>query len=84
MSENFVDVRLNSSNLTLRIPQTFMTDWNENTLYNGKDLCIKRGISKNTRRRIDFVNIMLKKECDKMWDTYEIDTSSTTMKMDRI
>lgn len=84
MPENFVDVRLNSSNLTLRIPQTFMTDWNENTLYNGKDLYIKRGISKKTRRRIDFVNIMLKKECDKMGDKYEIDTSTTTMKLDRI
>jgi hypothetical protein len=84
MSENFVDVRLNGSNLTLRIPQTFMTDWNENTCYDGKDLYIKRGISKKTRRRIDFVNIMLKKECDKMWGEYEIDTSTTTMKLDRI
>lgn len=84
MSDNFVDVRLNSSNLTLHIPQTFMTDWNENTLYDGKDLYIKRDISKKTRRRIDFVNIMLKKECDKMWDDYEIDTSTTTMKLDRI
>lgn len=84
MSDNFVDVRLNGSNLTLRIPQTFMFDWNENTWYDGKDLYIKNGISKKTRRRIDFVNRMLKKECDKMWDTYEINTSTTTMKLDRI
>ena len=84
MSENFVDVRLNSSNLTLRIPQTFMIDWNENTWYDGNDLYIKKDVSKKTRRRIDFVNIMLKKECDKMRDKYEIDTSTTTMKLDRI
>ena len=84
MLENFVDVRLNSSNLTLRIPQTFATDWNENTWYDGKDLFIKKGISKKTRLRIDFINRMLKKECDKMWDSYEIDTLTTTMKLDRI
>lgn len=84
MFETFVEVRLNSSNLTLCIPQSFANDWNENTRYDGKDLYIKRGISKKTRRRIDFINRMLKKECDKMWDIYEIDTSTTNMKLDRI
>lgn len=84
MFKNFVDVRLNSSNLTLCIPKSFVNDWNENTCYDGKDLYIKRGISKNTRRRIDFVNLMLKKECNKMGDKYEIDTSTTTMKLDLI
>lgn len=84
MFKNFVDVRLNNSNLTLSIPKSFMYDWNENTWYDGKDLYIKKGISKKTRRRIDFVNRMLKKECDKMWDTYEINNLTTTMKLDRI
>lgn len=84
MFKNIVNVRLNSSNLTLYIPQSFANDWNENTWYDGKDLYIKRGIPKKTRRRIDFVNCMLKKECDKMWYKYEIDTSTTNMKLDRI
>lgn len=84
MTERIVKVRLNSSNLTLYIPKSFANDWNENTWYDGKDLYIKKGISKNTRRRIDFVDSMLKKECDKMWDKYEINTSTTTMKLDRI
>lgn len=84
MFEKIVKVRLDSSNLTLHIPQSFAIDWNENTWYDGKDLCIKRGISKKTRLRIDFVNRMLKKECDKIWDKYEIDTSTTTMKLNRI
>lgn len=84
MFENIVLVRLNSSNLTLCIPQSFAYDWNENTWYDGKDLYIKKGISKKTRRRIDFINRVLKKECDKMWDNYEIDTSTTNMKLDRI
>lgn len=84
MFEKIVNVRLNSSNLTLYIPQSFANDWNENTWYDGKDLYVKKGISKKTRLRIDFVNSRLKKECDKMWDTYEINTSTTTMKLDRI
>lgn len=84
MFDKIVNVRLNSSNLTLCIPKSFANDWNENTWYDGKDLHIKRGISKKTRLRIDFVNRKLKKECDKMWDKYEIDTSTTTMKLDRI
>lgn len=84
MFEKIVKVRLNSSNLTLCIPKTFADDWNENTWYDGKDLYIKRGISKKTRLRIDFVNRVLKKECDKIWDKYEINTSTTTMKLDRI
>lgn len=84
MFEKIVNVRLNNSNLTLCIPLSFANDWNENTWYDGKDLYIKKGISKKTRLRIDFVNRKLKKECDKMWDEYEIDTSTTTMKLDRI
>lgn len=64
MFKNFVDVRLNSSNLTLCIPKSFVYDWNENTWYNGKCLCIKKGISKKTRFRVDVINRMLKKECD--------------------
>lgn len=84
MFEKIVNVRLNGSNLTLYIPQSFANDWNENTWCDGKDLYIKRGISKKTRRRIDFVDSMLKKECDRMWDKYEIDTSTTNMKLDRI
>lgn len=38
MFEKIVKVRLNSSNLTLHIPQSFANDWNENTWYDGKDL----------------------------------------------
>lgn len=84
MFEKIVNVRLNSSNLTLYIPKSFANDWNENTWYDGKDLYIKKGIPKKIRRRIDFVNCILKKECDRMWDKYEIDTSTTNMKLDRI
>lgn len=84
MFKNFVDVRLNNSNLTLCVPQSFVYDWNENTLYDGKRLYIRKGISKKTRLRVDVVNRMLKKECDKMGDDYEIDSSATTLKLDRI
>lgn len=84
MIDALVNVRLDSSNLTLCIPKSFANDWNENTWYDGKDLFIKRGISKKTRLRIDFVDRLLKKECDKMWDEYEINTSTTTMKLNQI
>lgn len=84
MLKNFVHVRLNSSNLNLCIPQTFVTDWNENTWYDGKDLYIRKNISKKTRFRVVFVDHMLKKECDNMGDDYEIDLSATTLKLDRI
>lgn len=84
MFKNFVDVILNSSNLTLRIPQSFVNDWNENTMYNGMDFYIKRGISKKTRLRVDFVDRMLKKECDKLGADYEIDLTTTTLKLDLI
>lgn len=84
MFKNFVDVRLNSSNLTLCMPKSFVTDWNENTRYDGKALYIKRNISKKTWRRIVAIDHMLKKECDKMGDDYEIDPTTTTLKLDRI
>lgn len=84
MFKNFVDVRLNSSNLTLCIPKSFVTDWNENTWYDGKYFYIKKNISKKTRIRVLSVDRMLKKECDKMGRNYEIDASVTTLKLDRI
>lgn len=84
MLKNFVDVRLNNSNLTLCIPQSFANDWNENTMYDGKSVFIKKNISARTRRRVEFVDRMLKKECDKMGEDYEINTSATTLKLDRI
>lgn len=84
MFKNFVDVRLNNSNLTLCIPQSFVHDWNENTRYDGKCLYVKKGISKKTRLRVDFVNRMLKKECDKLGENYEINRLATTLKLDRI
>lgn len=84
MFKSFVNVRLNSSNLTLCIPKSFAYDWNENTMYNGKSVFIKKNISTLTRRRIEFVDRMLKKECDKMGEDYEIDTSKTTLKLDLI
>ena len=84
MFKNFVDVRLNNSNLTLCLPQSFAYDWNENTMYDGKSVFIKKNISARTRRRIDFVDRMLKKECDKMGNDYEIDPTTTTLKLDRI
>lgn len=84
MFKIFVEYRLNNSNLTLRIPQSFVYDWNENTMYDGKRLYIKKGISKKTRLRVDFVNRMLKKECDKLGEDYEINRSATTLKLDRI
>ena len=84
MFKNFVDVRLNNSNLTLCIPHCFVTDWNENTWYDGKCFFIKKNISKKTRFRVDCVDRMLKKECAKMGDDYEIDSSATTLKLDRI
>jgi hypothetical protein len=84
MFKNIVDVRLNSSNLTLCIPKSFVTDWNENTWYDGKCLYIRRNISKKTRFRVVFVDSMLKKACEKMGDDYEINASATTLKLDRI
>lgn len=84
MFKNFVKVRLNSSNLTLCIPQTFVTDWNENTRYDGNDLYIRKGVSKKTRLRIDFIDRVLKKECDKLGESYEINLMTTTLKLDRI
>lgn len=84
MNKVIVHVRLNNSNLTLRIPQSFAYDWNENTMYDGKSVFIKKNISTRTRRRIEFVDRMLKKECDKLGDDYEINTSATTLKLDRI
>lgn len=84
MFKNFVDVRLNNSNLILCIPLSFVYDWNENTMYDGKSVFIKKNISTHTRRRIEFVDRMLKKECDKMGEDYEIDSSATTLKLDRI
>lgn len=83
MFKNFVEVRLNSSNLTLCIPKSFVNDWNENTWYDGKHFYVKKGISKKTRRRVDLIDRMLKKECKKMGKNYEIN-SSTTLKLDRI
>jgi len=84
MFKNIVEVRLNSSNLTLCIPQSFANDWNENTWYDGKYFYIKKNLSKKTRLRVAFIDRMLKKECDKMGNDYEIDTSATTMKLDLI
>lgn len=84
MFKNFVDVRLNNSNLTLCIPQSFACDWNENTMYDGKIVFIKKNISTRTRRRIEVVDRMLKKECDKMGEDYEIDPTTTTLKLDLI
>lgn len=84
MFKNFVRVRLNSSNLTLCMPKAFVTDWNENTKYDRKNFYIRKNISKKTRFRVDFVDRMLKKECDKMGDDYEIDLTTTTLKLDRI
>ena len=84
MFKNIVDVRLNSSNLTLCIPKSFVTDWNENTWYDGKCLYIRRNISKKTRFRVVFIDHMLRKACDKMGDDYEINASATTLKLDRI
>mgnify|MGYP001001038959 CR=1 FL=1 len=84
MFKNIVDVRLNKSNLILCMPKSFVADWNENTWYDGKYFYIKRNISKKTRRRIVFVDSMLKKACEKMGDDYEIDNTTTNLKLDRI
>lgn len=84
MFKNFVDVRLNGSNLTLCIPKSFVTDWNENTWYNGTYFYIKKNISKKTMRRIVFIDSMLKKGCKKMGENYKINSSTTTLKLDRI
>lgn len=84
MFKNIVDVRLNKSNLTLCMPKSFVTDWNENTWYDGNAIYIKKNISKKTMRRIVFVDHMLKKACEKMGNDYEIDSSTTTLKLDRI
>lgn len=84
MFKPFVDVRLNDSNLTLCIPQKLVTDWNENTWYDGNHFYIRKGISKGTRRHIAIVDRMLKMKCDYMGKDYEIDPSATTLKLDRI
>jgi hypothetical protein len=84
MFKNIVDVRLNKSNLILCMPKSFVTDWNENTRYDGNAIFIKKNISKKTVRRIVFVDHMLKKACEKMGKDYEIDSSATTLKLDRI
>lgn len=83
MFKCFIDVRLNNSNLTLCIPQKLVTDWNENTWYDGNHFYIRKGISKNTRRRIAIVDRMLKMECSKMGKDYGINPL-TTLKLDRI
>ena len=83
MFKTFVDVRLNDSNLTLCIPQKLVTDWNENTWYDGNHFYIRKGISKDTRRRIAIVDRMLKMECSKMGKNYAINPL-TTLKLDRI
>lgn len=84
MFKCFTDVRLNNSNLTLCIPQKLVTDWNENTWYDGKCLYIRKGISKTTRRHIAIVDRMLKMECDHMGEDYRINPVATTLKLDRI
>lgn len=84
MFKNFVDVRLNSSNLTLCIPKSFVNDWNENTRYDGKYFYIKKNLPKKTMLRIRVIDRVLKKECDKMGGNYEINTSATTLKLDQI
>lgn len=84
MFKNFVNVRLNCSNLNLCIPQKFVTDWNENISYYGKRIYIKKHISKKTKLRIDVVNRILNDECKKMGDNYEINALATTLKLDRI
>ena len=84
MVKSFIDVRLNDSNLTLCIPQKLVTDWNENTWYDGKCVYIRKGISKTTRRHIAIVDRILKMECDHMGNNYEINASATTLKLDRI
>lgn len=84
MFKNFVDVQLDNSNLTLCIPQKLVTDWNENTWYDGTRFYIKKNISKRTRRRIAIVDRMLKMECDYMGKDYEIKPSATTLKLNRI
>lgn len=84
MFKTFVDVRFNNSNLTLCIPKKLVTDWNENTWYDGNHFYIRKNISKATRRRIAIVDRMLKMECDRMGKDYWIDTQATTLKLDRI
>lgn len=84
MFKTFVDVRLNSSNLTLCIPKKLVDDWNENTRYDGKCFYIKRDISRRTRYHIAVVDRMLKMESDYMGKDYEIEPSVTTLKLDRI
>ena len=84
MFKKFVDVRLNNSNLTLCVPQSFVIDWNENVSYDGKCIYIKKYISKKTRRHVNTINRLLNRECKKMGDDYEIDASATTLKLDRI
>lgn len=83
MFKRFIDVRLNNSNLTLCITQKLVTDWNENTWYDGKHFYIRRGISKATRRRIAIVDRVLKMQCSMMGKDYEINPL-TTLKLDRI
>ena len=84
MFKTFVDVRLNDSNLTLCIPQKLVTDWNENTWYDGNHFYIRKNISKATRRHIAIVDRMLKAECDHMGNDYEINASETTLKLDSV
>ena len=84
MFKCFVDVQLNNSNLTLCIPRKLVTDWNENTRYDGKNFYIRKNISKRTRCRIAIVDRMLKMKCDYMGKDYWIDTQVTTLKLDRI
>ena len=84
MFKNFVDVRLNNSNLTLCLPQSYVNDWNENIRYDGKYFYIRKNIPKKTRIRIVFIDRMLKRECKKMGEDYEINSLATTLKLDRI
>lgn len=84
MLKNIVYVRLNNSNLTLCISKKLVADWNENTMYDGKCLYIKKNISRRTRYHVAVVDRMLKMECDKMGWNYWIDSKATTLKLDLV
>lgn len=68
MFKNFVDVRLNNSNLTLCIPQSFANDWNENTMYDGKSVFINHF---ETGPNLTSTNLQDHPSC-KFFLTYEV------------
>lgn len=83
MFKSFIKARFNGSNLTICLPQKLVTDWNENTRYDGNYFYIRKNISKSARCHIAVIDRYLRWYTARLGEDYEINPS-TTLKLDRI